>query len=73
MVQSYADALGLTFPILLDETGEVGRLYDQQFAFPTGAFPKDYVIDTDGRILYANNEPDTEAIEAAVVDALGGG
>lgn len=69
-VAAFADALGLTFPILLDETGEVGRLYDQTFAFPTGAFPKDYVIGVDGRILYANNEPDVEAIEAVVVEAL---
>ncbi len=70
VVESYADALGLTYPILLDEDGEVSRLYDQQFAFPTGAFPKDYVIDVDGRVIYANNEPDVEAIEAAVLDAL---
>jgi hypothetical protein len=47
-------------------------LYDLQFAFPTGAFPKDYVIDTAGRIAYANNEPDVEAIEAAEVNALDG-
>jgi peroxiredoxin len=69
-VADYGAALGLTFPILIDKTGEVGRLYDQAFAFPTGAFPKDYVIDNDGRVIYAHNEPDVEAIEAAMVTAL---
>lgn len=69
-VQPYVDALGVDFPILLDETGEVDRLYDLAFAFPTGAYPQDFVVGTDGRIVYANNEPDTEAIERAVVSEL---
>ncbi len=69
-VEPYVDALGVDFPILLDETGEVDRLYDLAFAFPTGAYPQDFVVGTDGRIVYANNEPDTEAIERAVVSEL---
>jgi len=69
-VRSYTEALGVTFPVLLDETGEVDRLYDLAFAFPTGAYPQDFVVGTDGRIVYASNEPDVEAIEAAVVAEL---
>lgn len=70
LVQTYVDALGVDFPILLDETGEVDRLYDLEFAFPTGAYPQDFVVGTDGRIVYANNEPDVEAIERAVASEL---
>ena len=69
----YAETLGLTFPILLDHDGEVDRMYSLEFAFPTGAYPQDFVVGTDGRIVYASNEPDVEAIEDAVVHELNGG
>lgn len=69
-VRTYVESLGVTFPVLLDETGEVDRLYDLAFAFPTGAYPQDFVVGTDGRIVYASNEPDVEAIERAVQDEL---
>ena len=45
-------------------------MYDLEFAFPPGAYPQDFVIDPEGRIAYANNIPDVEAIEAAVVSGL---
>lgn len=70
VVRRFSESLGVTFPVLVDETGEVSFDYDQVFPFPTGAYPRDYVIGTDGRIVYANNEPDVEAIEQAVSDAL---
>ena len=69
-VQTFVDSLGLTFPILLDRNGDVDRMYDLEFAFPTGAYPQDFVVDPQGRISYASNEPDVEAIEAAVVRGL---
>jgi len=69
-VRTYAENLGLTFPILLDETGTVDRMYDLAFAFPTGAYPQDFVVGADGRIVYASNRPDVEAIEAAVAAEL---
>lgn len=72
-MRTYAESLGLTFPILLDSDGSVDRLYDLEFAFPTGAYPQDFVVGTDGRIVYASNEPDVEAIEEAVVRELEGG
>lgn len=65
-VRPYADSLGITFPVLLDEDGAVDRMYDLAFAFPTGAYPQDFVIGADGRIVYASNEPDVESIEDAV-------
>ena len=70
VVRTYAEANGLTFPILLDRNGDVDRMYDLEFAFPTGAYPQDFVVDPEGRISYASNVPDVEAIEAAVRDGL---
>ena len=69
-VRTYTEALGLTFPILMDSTGEVDRLYNLAFAFPTAAYPQDFVVGTDGRVVYSSNEPDVEAIEAAVLAEL---
>ena len=69
-VAEYADFLGVEFPILNDVDGSVDKLYDLEFAFPTGAYPQDFVVGTDGRIVYASNEPDLEAIEQAVIDEL---
>jgi peroxiredoxin len=59
-VRTFKEALGLTFPILMDEGGVVHRDYAMTTAFMTTAFPQDWVVGTDGRIVYANNafEPD---------------
>lgn len=59
-LHDYADTLGLTFPILLDEGGVVHADYAMASAFPSAAYPQDWVIGPDGRIAYANNafEPD---------------
>ena len=70
-VRTYMDNLGVTYPVLIDETGAVDAMYDLAFAFPTGAYPQDFVVGVDGRIVYASNRPDVEAIEAAVVAELG--
>ena len=58
--QTFVEALGLTYPILIDEGGVVHSEYSMLSAFSTAAFPQDWVVGTDGRIVYANNtfEPD---------------
>ena len=54
-LRSYVDALGLSFPILPDEGGLVHRDYAMASAFPTAAYPQDWIVGPDGRIAYANN------------------
>ncbi len=44
-LQTYADSLGLTFPILHDPSGEVQRI------FQTTGVPESFVIDRDGIIF----------------------
>ncbi len=65
-VADYAEALGLTYPILLDYNGKVHDQYEQVFPFPTGAYPQDWVIDTEGRIVYANNRFELAEMTAAI-------
>ena len=44
-VQKFADSFGMTFPILLDADGRVGRIYGAR------AIPTTYLIDAEGYIL----------------------
>lgn len=44
-VQSFVDELGITFPVVLDGTGEVGGVYDAR------SIPTTYLIDRDGNLL----------------------
>lgn len=59
-LRQFRDSLGITFPILFDETGEVHAQWLQEVAFPSAAFPQDWLIDPNGLVAYANNtyEPD---------------
>jgi len=67
---TYADQLGLTFPILVDSDGSVAAMYQQMSAFPTAAYPQDWIVDDEGVIVYVNNAFDLEAMEAALERAL---
>ena len=61
---AYRDDLGLTFPILVDETGAVHEAYSQQTAFGGTIYPQDWIIGSDGRVAYINNGYDPEAMQA---------
>jgi peroxiredoxin len=70
VVQLFADQYGLTFPILLDQNGQVNRAYHQDVAFPSAAYPQDWVIGTDGRIAYVNNGFELDAMETVLENEL---
>ena len=61
-IKSFVDEYGLSFPILLDEKGEVERLY------PSMTIPFTYVIDREGRVVArvdgAKNWESNETFEA---------
>ncbi len=59
-LERFREQLGIDFPILIDPTGEVHDQWLQDVAFPSAAFPQDWLIDPEGRVAYANNtyEPD---------------
>lgn len=66
VARAYAEALGLSFPILLDEGGAVHREYAMFSAFSTAAYPQDWIIGTDGRVVYANNAFEPDVIRAVL-------
>lgn len=59
-VRNYTERLGVTYPILIDRDGRVFNQFQLRMAFATGAYPQDWVVGTDGVLVYANNrwEPD---------------
>ena len=64
-INSFVDENSLTFPILFDpgSSGGVqgGDTYDYYYMPNDGSpYPRDFIIDQDGIIQYANNEIDTE-------------
>ena len=69
-VVTFAEQYGLTFPILHDETGKIGEQYAQELAFPTAAFPQDWVIGVDGTVVYANNGFELDAMVTAIEGEL---
>ncbi len=69
-VVTYAEQLGLSFPILMDHDGSVAQQYQQHSPFPSAAYPQDWIVDDEGVIVYVNNAFDLAAIEAALERAL---
>ena len=61
-VQEYVEQLGVTFPVLMDTDGSVHAQYLQQSAFPSAAYPQDWVIGPDSKIVYRNNGYELDAI-----------
>ncbi len=64
-INSFVNENSLTFPILFDpgSSGGVqgGDTYDDYYMPNDGSpYPRDFIIDQDGIIQYANNEIDTE-------------
>ena len=62
VLRSYADAFGLTFPILVDSDGAVSDIYSQRSAFATAAYPQDWIIGREGDVVYANNGFELDAM-----------
>ncbi len=66
---------GLTFPILQDTpSGQgigTGIVYDQYYIPNQGSpYPRDFIIDRNGEVVYANNEIDTEYMLAIIEELL---
>lgn len=72
-VRQWVDAFDIHVPVLLDPDGAVADQYTQTMAFPTAAYPQEWVIGTDGTIEYYANEFEYEALEEVIVRELDGG
>lgn len=69
-VRTFVEQLGVSYPVLLDEDAEVNGMYAQEMAFPSAAYPQDWVIGADGVIVYANNGFEADEMQAAIEKEL---
>jgi len=66
-INQFVEETGLTYPILQDEPtgggggGFGGEVYDDYYIPNQGSpYPRDFIVDQNGVLVYANNEVDTE-------------
>lgn len=65
-MQRWVDAFDVTLPVLLDRDGSVTALYQQTMAFPTGAYPQEWLIGADGVIEYYANRFEVDALREVI-------
>lgn len=71
-VRDFVERLDVEMPVLWDAGGAVHALYPMEQAFPSAAFPQQWLIGTDGRIAYVANTLDHDALTAAIERELAG-
>ena len=65
-LQSFVQSMGLSMPVLLDSDGTV---YDDYYINDPSAFapyPREYIIDPSGTIIYTSSNVDIDAIQAVL-------
>ena len=67
---AYVDGLGLTMPVLLDVNGEMYADYEITVPGGFAPYPREYLIDRDGTVLYASPNIDTDAIATVLEQHL---
>ena len=75
LISDFVEENSLTYPILFDSGSpggvQGGDTYDLYYMPNDGSpYPRDFVIDQDGIIAYANNEIDTEWMLAVIYDLI---
>ena len=56
--------------MLLDTDGSAIGAYEQLMAFPTAAYPQDWVVGNDGTVIYKNNAFQLDAMVQAIESQL---
>jgi peroxiredoxin len=69
-VINFVAQLGLTFPILFDETGSVHAEYNPLQSYTNSVYPQDWIVGVDGTIVYVNNQYQPEEMQAILEQEL---
>ena len=62
--------MDLNLPVLVDD-GTVSRQYPLQTAFPSAAYPRQFVVGVDGKVVYVNNRYEADSLSAVLDAELG--
>lgn len=78
-ITQFVSETGITYPIIQDEStgggfgGFGGVVYDDYYIPNQGSpYPRDFIVDQNGTLVYANNEIDTEYIIYILNELLSG-
>lgn len=71
-VVRFAEGFELTLPVLYDEGGRVHADYVTQSEVPSAAYPEEWIIGTDGVIVYHAANYDHDAVVDVIEAELGG-
>ena len=69
-LNDFRDALGITFPILVDTNGEVDAAWAVTPEYDDTLYPQEYVVDAQGNIVFISNSYDPEALQAVLDELL---
>lgn len=72
-VENFDEQLSLDLPVLYDGDGRVWGMYQEAGAFTTAPYPQEWLIGTDGVVVYYANELEIDAVTAAIAAELAGG
>ena len=61
----FAESLDLSVPVLLDD-GTASTKYPLATAFPSAAFPRQFVVGVDGTVVYVNNRYEADSLIAVL-------
>ena len=64
-IEMFGEALDLNLPVLADN-GNASHQYPLDQAFPSAAFPKQFVVGRDGTIIYVNNRYEYDSLKAVL-------
>ena len=70
LAERFRDEFGIELPILLDRDGAAFDAYQTTFAFPTGAYPQQFVVGVDGTIVYYGNTLQYETLVDVIEEEL---
>jgi peroxiredoxin len=70
--RQFADALQLQMPVLYDADGAVHELYVQAATVPAAAFPQEWIVGTDGTIVYSATQYEYAAVRDVIEAQLSG-
>ena len=75
-ITQFVSETGITYPIIQDEStggGFGGVVYDDYYIPNQGSpYPRDFIVDQNGTLVYANNEIDTEYMIYILDELLSG-
>ncbi len=67
---AFGEQMGITFPVLFDESGDVHSDYNPGKVPTNSVYPQDWIIGVDGTVVYVNTVYDPDEMHAVISTEL---